>query len=53
MFSVTVRNVLSYGLGKFVGLYVFIFIHKVVKGNIFMMTLQKDKLNPEIVLVLS
>ena len=48
LFSVAVRNILSYGLGKFVG-YIFscLFIqYKVAKGYIFTTVLQKNKSNP-------
>ena len=43
LYSVTLRNILSYGLWKFVELYCFIFI--------FMAALQKDKSNPEILIM--
>ena len=43
LYSVTLRNILSYGLWKFVELYRFIFI--------FMAALQKDNSNPEILIM--
>ena len=46
LFSLTVRNILSYELEK-LRLYVFIFIQKIVKKYIFMTALQKDESNPE------
>ena len=43
-------NVLSYGLGKVIGLYVFILIHQTWSCKyIFMIALQKDKSNPAII----
>ena len=47
LFWVTVRNILSYGLGQFVGLHIFIFIHRKqgCERIIFTTALQKHKSN--------